>query len=834
MSSIDPTGGVKIGNMMPGLVSGLDTESMVEKMLSGTQAKIDKQNAQKQIVTWKQEIYRDIITKLDNFRSNYFTYTGKNNLLSNTFFNTMSSVSSSSAVKVISSSTKAQSNITIDSITRLATAYQEKSADTVMKDLEGTADFAQLQDNREYSIDINLDGVKRTVKFQGDPDKTKVIDNINESLGLIWGNTVKFQLSAGDKVSVITDNSHNVMLTNTGDDDILGALGFEEEASNKLNYNASLKNSTFKVGLIGDEFEFVINGATIKARAAESVSDVISRINNSDAGVKVTYSAVEDKFTMTSKLTGEVDGFEIKQTKGNLLTALFGTGNGDGISHSTTDLKNGDTITAAAPVNDSLLTAIIDATNSGGGQYFKVKVNGYSYNIGVPAPGSGDAPYTKDTYIDAINNQLEARFGAGNIVLSLDSGTNTMSLKTAPEYKAAFGDDDIIHNMNDAFGFTAVADQIVTGSSVIGNIGLGGTLSVNGTSFSLNPSWTMDDLVTNYNALGVGTMVFDETEGRVSITGISGNNVVISGSDAAGTKSLKTLFGVEQATFNTADQGIVKVQGQNAKLTVNGIDIERNSNEFELEGVTIQLMGTSADSISLTTERDVDKIEDGIKEFVEEYNNIIEELNGYLTEDPNYRKYAPLTDEQKKDMSEKEIEKWEEKAKQGLLRNDYSLEAAVSEMRAVMYQTVSGAGIALYDIGIEALSGYKENGKLTIDEAKLRAAITNDPDKVQQLFMDKTEGVGVKLSTILKETAYVSSGSPGILVQYAGTKTTLTTENTLSDELKGINDRIKLLNQKYTTERARYWQQFTQMEKALSQLNTQSSWIGQQFGGSSS
>ena len=83
--------------------------------------------------------------------------------------------------------------------------------------------------------------------------------------------------------------------------------------------------------------------------------------------------------------------------------------------------------------------------------------------------------------------------------------------------------------------------------------------------------------------------------------------------------------------------------GQNARLTVDGTVIERNSNTFELDGITMELTSTydaSNPPISLTTSRDTDKIIDGLKSFVDDYNTLIEELNKQLTETANYKKYA--------------------------------------------------------------------------------------------------------------------------------------------------------------------------------------------------
>lgn len=151
------------------------------------------------------------------------------------------------------------------------------------------------------------------------------------------------------------------------------------------------------------------------------------------------------------------------------------------------------------------------------------------------------------------------------------------------------------------------------------------------------------------------------------------------------------------------------------------------------------------------------------------------------------------------------------------------------EMRTAMYQTVESAGLALYEIGIESSNSYRDNGKLVLDESKLKSALTTRLDDIQTLFTDKDNGIAVQLQSVLKATANPSSGSPGSLVRYAGTKDVMVTSNTLYNELKGIKETLSKLNTKYTTERTRYWKQFTQMEQAISKMNSQSSWLTQQF-----
>ena len=823
------------GNMMTGLVSGMDTESMVEQLLSATQSKIDAQNAKKQQIEWKQEIYRDIIGKIDSFRTKFFSFsgTGNNNLLSNALYNTMSTSSSSSAVKVISSGSSAATNMNITSIKQLATSCKISTADgvAISKGLAGIVDQSSLSElaGKELSIQVSLDGVKKTVRFEGADTVEQLAENLNESLKNVFGDTIKVSADGGClkfSEQKANDTSHTIILSNVSGENTLSKLGFSDGASNKISYTASLKDTPFATALEGDVFEFSINGTVIKASSSDTVGDVINRINSSEAGVRITYNSLSDKFVMESKSTGSISDIKLEQTQGNLLSTMFGIGQGSGTTGSISSLRETDTITAGAMDLDQLAT-VIDGANERGTS-FALHVNGTAVSITIPKPAEGEDPYTEDTLIEAFNKQLDEKFGAGNIVLSKNAEGN-MQIQSKDGYQISFTASDEKNGITSVFGFQEGQSQKVTAQTTLGAMGLSGTWQFSdGKSLTLDANMSMSEFVEKFNALGVGTMAFDENTGAVSISGISGE-LQIQGADATGKAAMSAIFGRESMSFNTSGLGLNVEAGKNAVLVVDGLEIERNSNEFELNGITMKLQSVTNEAVNLSSTRNTEGIVDTMKSFVEEYNKLIDELNGYISEESNYRSYAPLTDAQKKEMSEKEIELWEKKAKEGLLRNDSNISKLLSDMRSALYETVESAGISIYDIGLDISSDYKDNGKLTLNEEQLKNALATDPEKVQQLFTNKEQGIGQKLNQILKNNANISSGSPGILVSYAGMKTTLSTENTLSKQLSSISQRISELTTKYETERTRYWNMFTQMEKALSQLNTQSSWLTQRF-----
>ena len=235
-------------------------------------------------------------------------------------------------------------------------------------------------------------------------------------------------------------------------------------------------------------------------------------------------------------------------------------------------------------------------------------------------------------------------------------------------------------------------------------------------------------------------------------------------------------------------------------------------------------------SETVTTSRNTDKIVDGLKSFVEKYNEMIDGLNTLIHADATYRDYPPLTSAQKKEMSDREIELWEEKAQEGLFRNDSDISSFLQNMRTALYSKPEGSEFALYDIGIESSSEWRDYGKLEFDESKVRSMVESNPQAVQELFTNATDGLAALMNKELDRTAKTSSGSAGTLVEKAGVQGKATAiTNQMTQRLISINERIEELKKKYQTEKTRYWNQFNSMETALANMSNQSSWLAMQF-----
>lgn len=242
---------------------------------------------------------------------------------------------------------------------------------------------------------------------------------------------------------------------------------------------------------------------------------------------------------------------------------------------------------------------------------------------------------------------------------------------------------------------------------------------------------------------------------------------------------------------------------------------------------------TTVNPVTLTSSTDVDNMVDKIKKFVETYNGLVTTINGKLRETYD-RNYPPLTDEQKEDMSEDEIEKWEAKAKTGLLRNDSILTNGLYGMRSTFMNSVGGLGDATIDalaeIGITTSSTTSDGGKLVIDEDKLRTAIEKDADQVAAIFTNTgtvskdsatgktvdTRGIAQRLRDELKDFT-------GQIEKKAGKASSTNQTFTIGRRLDEVEDSIDRWLEKLKNTESRYWKQFTAMEQAINKANSQSS-----------
>jgi len=364
-------------------------------------------------------------------------------------------------------------------------------------------------------------------------------------------------------------------------------------------------------------------------------------------------------------------------------------------------------------------------------------------------------------------------------------------------------------------------------------IGTAGTITVtgsDGTTATVDVTATMtfadvakavqDSTATSVPALRAS---FDNTTSRFFIAskGMGADqNFSMTFSDAALADKVVNNGGTTTAMTTNGQDGAVNFDG----IPITGL----KTNQTTVNGLTLNLVQTGTSTITVNS--DTAKPLESIKSFVEDYNKAIADIEAKLIE-KRYPDFQPLTDDQKKAMTENEIELWEEKSRSGLLRNDPTLKAALQELRQGMTDAVDDLGVlgninTLSQIGIKTGS-YTNGGKLFIDEAKLQKALADKPDEVMNLFTKKTGDLGIaervyqRLDEAVKSLS-TRAGNPGSFID----------NSTLSKSIKRMEDDISNWQDKLSRIEGRYWKQFTAMEKAMNQMNSQSMWMQQNmFGG---
>ncbi|MEL1136124.1 flagellar filament capping protein FliD [Desulfitobacterium sp. THU1] len=330
------------------------------------------------------------------------------------------------------------------------------------------------------------------------------------------------------------------------------------------------------------------------------------------------------------------------------------------------------------------------------------------------------------------------------------------------------------------------------------------------------------DFVSSINNSGLGIKAtYDATLDRfnMSTTG-SGADVAINFTGT--TDSIGVGFIQDKLKLNVFDAG------QNAKVKIDGIDFEQSSNTFTAFGVTYNLKSEGIANLNVSA--DNDKAISAVKDFVEKYNSLLESVEGELKEAKN-KSYMPLTDAMKSDLSDSEITKWEDMAKSGLLRNDSTLQSLLYKLRSDVSTPVSGiAGKynSLASIGVTT-GNYTEGGKLNINETKLKEALEADPDIINKLFGStgedrNSQGVAVRFYDTLKLSLDSIKETAGIVGTTKGD-----TESTLARQIKDYEDSLNRMNDRLSQMEERYYKQFDAMEKALSNLSQQSSWLANMF-----
>lgn len=347
-------------------------------------------------------------------------------------------------------------------------------------------------------------------------------------------------------------------------------------------------------------------------------------------------------------------------------------------------------------------------------------------------------------------------------------------------------------------------------------------------SFSFDGSEKLNDMFYKINTSNIGVNVYyDEYADKLSISRKETGDFNASGSEINFIAEDEFFTGA----FKINTDPSVEKGGTNAKFTINGLETWRHSNTFTINDFTFTLKDEiGATPVTITSKNNTDTVFDNVKKFVDLYNETIAKTSTKIKEERN-RDYLPLTEDQKESLSEKEIEKWENLAKSGVIRNDPILTSVLNQMRIDFYSAVNnntGEYKQLSSIGITTSNNYLEGGKLVINEDKLRKAVEDDPEAIYKLFAADGESYGEKgISRRLRDTL---TSAIEKVTNTAGNEIKTNSQFTIGKELDDIEDRISNFDRILSQKEDRYWKMYTAMEKAIQKSNEQSAYLTQQLG----
>jgi flagellar hook-associated protein 2 len=591
----------------------------------------------------------------------------------------------------------------------------------------------------------------------------------------------------------------------------------------------------------GDSFSFNLDGTV---RAITLTEDLINSIKAADPGAAPALlgdglQSLANKAFGAGMVSVSTTGDKLTFTAENSRLTLYSVGGNTavldemGFTAGQSNKLNIYTGSGTVPFYgtvafEDIISGIRNETGIKAGDSFSINLDGEVKTVTfdeafIDAIKATD-PEKPDTAALVLRNRLQglvdSEFGTGKIAVSATGSNLTF---TAEGSRMILGtESDTLADL----GFTAEQTNRPSNHSAIDDLPLSTALTpnsdgelkftINGVDFVAKATDTIGSVMSKINSSKAGVNIsYSSISDQFTMTAANsgaGDTLVFSDNDGG---NFLAALGLTQSNVSA---------GTNAELTVDGQLISRSSNTFEIDGVKVTLNDESDTPINLSMTSDTTALADTIKKFVEDYNTMIDYVNGLVKE--NYDDdYQPLTDAQKDEMSETEITAWEKKAKTGLMRGDGVLKSLSTKIHTIM-TGLSVSGTSLYALGITS-AGYSENGKLKIDETKLKEALETKASEIKELFTSEN-GIANKLNEVITGAVKTSGakGSRGTLIELAGYESTSSaTENSIYEQMKKLTKNITTLQNKLTDEEARLWSKFTAMETAINNLNAQSAML---------
>lgn len=725
---------------LSGLISGMDTESIIEQLVASRKTKVDSAKKAQTKLSWKQEAWKDLNKKIQNLQTKYIA----NMRFSTSYMKKTTKVSNSSAVSVITGE-NAVNGVQNLKITQLAkTGYltgAQLSVDGSYTAMSKLSDLTVEKD--ENGNDIKFSGAGNftvqngTTKVDISVDENTTISDILtkiKSAGLNASFDEKNQRFFISAMNSGADNDFSITASDSAGAQALSALGLQVEGSKDSATQAQYQK--FSQYYVEGDMEATLN----------NMRDLITNETNA----KIDSYLTQYKAAVEAKEKAEEKIAEIQKK-----------------------------------YKDSTLLEVSD--------YEKIIAD-------------------KATEIDEKSKEIEEKKKA------IEAETIEGNKKALEEELNKLEEDKkaIVEEKDKATEAKADAETLATQNKMV-----------------TDSEKTMNNLTDNY------IQVTKDSEGvytAVEKQGADGKGVITS--SVEDNYYAKAEFAHQVITGSVKlGSGATKVNGQNAIIELNDAVFENTSNVFEINGLTFTALSETApgESVTVTTQNDTDGIYDMIKNFIKEYNSLINEMDKLYNADAA-KGYEPLTSEEKEAMSESEVEEYEKKIKDGLLRRDSSLNDISQALKLAMSGgvTVNSKTMYLSDFGINTLSyftaaeneknayhidGDPDDSDTSGNADVLKGLIASDPDTVVSFFTKLSQNIYSKMSELSKSVdGYRSFG-------------TFYDDKKMKSDYTDYTTKISELEEKLNDYEDKWYSQFAKMESALAKLQKNTSAVTALIGG---
>ena len=784
-----------------GLASGIDRDALIEQMTARTTSKITSKKQAMTKLEWKRDAYRSISNKIIDLQDNYLSYSATKSLKNSDFFakNQVSVQGDPDYTKYISATGNADtaSRVSVLGVNKLATSATLISGE---KKTENEKDSA-----------ITLGGISAS-DFSNKEIKTSNLSGTKLTFGTYS----------------ITDKQFTTEATFT----------FPTSYEKKLD-NGKTETVTIDYTASSDKIVEQLN---------EALDSQGFLGKDGKSGIKFTLNGDQIQISQTDSITDKGKSYVIRGTSSALKSLGFNSGN-----MNQDEIDNGISLKEFNDHTSSFEAAAITKQPLSGylkGKSISVSYGGQTKNIEL----IGDKEEIKDfkAFKDSLQNKLDKAFGSGKVTVG--EGQNGSLTFTATDNKQTLQISADSKELQNALGITSTqSNKISTGSSLWENrdkLGLGKyntkeELNDALKNFTVNGA-KIDNITADTTVDGLLTAINNNKDAGVTAIYLGSENKFVLSSNEKGEGRKITLGADPKDTTDAANLifGGVSTDGTDGEMSIlyNGVQttITSSSNTFSIDGLDIRATNTfntgsatAEGGVSFTASADTEKVTETVKKFIEAYNAMIDEVRTQATTRPDSN-YKPLTDDQKNEMNETSIKNWEDKAKEGILYNSSALKDLDNATQGI-FSSMMINGVSYDDlekIGISFSDDYTAGGKIVFDEEKFKTAMDSDPEKVSDLFTG-THGIvntiDSTLSTYATRYASKNGNSYGVLIEEAGSeKLSLTlTNNSIYKELKDMQETITNLQSQLSTEQDRYISQFTQMERLINQMNSQSSYLSQ-------